>query len=113
MNWLVSVKGEFFSIFFVFFLLTVGNAACAEGAGQTVDRIYYCGEDFAMKMSGGDWYLVDKSSVGEKKFDHFLSLAMLMMASEMKTANVFPGEPLDNWCGNEGFRPIQILSVVR
>jgi hypothetical protein len=38
-------------------------------------------------------------------------MAMFMMASGKKTANVFPGEPLDNWCGNRGFRPISIFSV--
>lgn len=36
----------------------------ASGAGQTIEQIYYCGGDFAMKMSGGDWYLVQKSKVG-------------------------------------------------
>ena len=83
----------------------------ASGSGQTVEQIYYCGDDFAMLMSGGDWYLVQQSTVGEKKFDRFLSMAMFMMATGKKTANVFPGEPLDNWCGNAGFKPITIFSI--
>jgi hypothetical protein len=92
-------------------LLIFPILAMAEGAGQTVEQIYYCGDDFAMRMSGGDWYLVQKSEVGEKKQDHFLSMAMFMMASGKKTANVFPGEPVSNWCGNAGFRPINKFSI--
>lgn len=95
------------------FLSLLSFNSFASGAGQTVENIYYCGEDFAMKMSGGEWYLVQKSQVGEKKLDHFLSMAMFMMASGKKTANVFPGQPLANWCGNVGFRPITIFSMQR
>lgn len=82
----------------------------ASGAGQTIEQIYYCGEDFAMKMSGGDWYLVQKSAVGENKQSHFLSMAMFMMASGKKTANIFPGEGV-SWCGSSNMKPITILSV--
>lgn len=85
-------------------------AASSNGRDQTIEQIYYCGDDFAMKMSGGDWYLVRKAQVGEKKLDHFLSMAMFMVASGKKTANVFPGEPLESWCGNANFRPITIFS---
>ncbi|GAB6260772.1 hypothetical protein [Photobacterium sp. R1] len=80
-------------------------------ANQTIEQIYYCAEDFALKMSGGDWYLVQKSVVGEKKFDHFLSLSMYMMSTGKKTANIFPKEPIETWCGNSGFKPITILSI--
>jgi hypothetical protein len=89
------MKRYVISIILVFVSLNVN----ASGAGQTIEQIYYCGDDFAMKMSGGEWYLVQKSRVGEKKLDHFLSMALFMMASGKKTANVFPGTPLDNWCG--------------
>ena len=85
--------------------------ANAEGSNQTIEQIFYCGDDFAMKMSGGDWYLVQKSRVGEQKQNHFLSLAMFMMASGKKTANVFPEDPIPSWCGNSNFRPITIFSV--
>ncbi len=64
-----------------------------------------------MKMSGGQWYVVQKSKVGEKKLDHFLSMAMFMMASGKKTANIFPDPPISSWCGNSGFRPIKMFSI--
>ena len=83
----------------------------ASGSGQTIEQIFYCGDDFAMKMSGGEWYLVQKSRVGERKQDHFLSMALYAMAAGKKTANVFPEPAIDNWCGNTGFRPIKIFSV--
>ena len=94
-------------------LLTSSFAASRDsGYGLTVKQIYYCGEDFAMLMSNNDWFLVQKSVLGEKKTDHFLSMAMFMMACGKKTANVFPEAPLTtSWCGNSGFRPIKILSV--
>ncbi|TVZ37146.1 hypothetical protein P886_1487 [Alteromonadaceae bacterium 2753L.S.0a.02] len=98
-------------IAFALALTILPGFVLAEGAGQTVEQIFYCGNDFALKMSGGDWYLVQQSRVGERKLDHFLSIAMFMMATGKKTANVFPGEPLDSWCGNTGFRPITNLSV--
>lgn len=87
------------------------NVLAAHGANQTIEQIYYCAEDFALKMSGGDWYVVQRNRVGDKKHDHFLSMAMFMMGAGKKTANIFPGEPLDNWCGNAGFRPIDKLSM--
>jgi len=98
---------------YLLLLLLLSPLSRADGAGQTVEQIFYCGDDFAMRMSGGDWYLVQKTVVGEKKLDNFLSLAMFMMASGKKTANIFPGAPLDNWCGNAGFRPITIFSVAK
>lgn len=101
------------AVFSLIILLFLPNVAGANGSGQTVEQIFYCGDDFAMEMSGGDWYLVQKSKVGEQKLDHFLSMAMLLLATGKKTANVFPGEPLDNWCGNSNFRPITILSIQR
>lgn len=101
----------FKKVVFVMLVLSLPMVVTAEGSGQAIEQIYYCGEDFAMKMSGGDWYLVQKSRVGEKKLDHFLSLALFMMASGKTTANVFPGDPIENWCGNSGFRPINIFSV--
>jgi len=100
-----------FKVLFVLVALTISGFSYASGAGQTVQQIYYCGDDFALKMSGGEWYLVQKSRVGEKKLDHFLSMAMYMMASGKKTGNVFPGNPLSSWCGNANFRPIVIFSV--
>lgn len=98
---------------YLFLILIAINStgAFATGANQTINQIYYCGEDFALQMSGGDWYLVQRKAVGDKKFDHFLSMSMFMMASNKKTANIFPGEPLDNWCGNKGFKPINKLSM--
>lgn len=96
---------------FIFLSLFSMNVM-ASGAGQTIEQIFYCGDDFAMKMSGGEWYLVQKSRVGEKKLDHFLSMAMYMVASNKKTGNVFPEAPIENWCGNAGVRPIRIFSFV-
>ena len=86
-------------------------ATFASGSEQTVEQIFYCGNDFAMKMSGGEWYLVQESIVGEKKFNHFLSLGMFAMASGKKTGNIFPEDPISGWCGNNGFRPIKMFSI--
>ncbi|WP_370979958.1 hypothetical protein [Agaribacterium sp. ZY112] len=82
----------------------------ASGAGLKIEQIYYCSSDFALKMSNGEWYLVQKSRVGEQKLSHFLSMAMFMMASGKRTANVYPGEPI-SWCGSNNMKPITILSV--
>ena len=89
---------------------SISVQAIASGGGQTIKQIYYCGDDFAMKMSGGDWYLVQKSRLGEQKLNHFLSMAMFMMASGKNTANVFPKDPV-SWCGIAEVRPITIFSV--
>lgn len=97
--------------FLTFSLIFFSISALGVGSDQTVEQIFYCGDDFAMKMSGGEWYLVLKSEVGEKKQDHFLSMAMFMMATGKKTANVFPGDPIPNWCGNSNFRPINKFSI--
>lgn len=78
--------------------------------GQTVDQIFYCGDDFAIHTDAGNWYVVLKS-VGEKKQDHLLSMAMFSMATGSKTAQFFPGEPLSNWCGNKNFLPISSFSI--
>lgn len=95
--------------FFLVFAFLLASPAVI--AGDKVEEIYYCGEDFAIKTSSSNWYLVQKSKVGAEKLNHFLSLAMFMMASGKEISNVFPGEPLDNWCGNKGFKPITILGV--
>ena len=92
-------------------LLLLSMSTLASGSEQTIEQIFYCGDDYALKMSGGEWYLVQKSDVSEKKFDHFLSLAMLAMASGKKTGNIFPEDPISNWCGNTGFRPIKMFSI--
>lgn len=86
-------------------------ASSAASAGEKVVEIFYCGEDFAIKTSSTNWYVVQKSKVGAEKLNHFLSLAMFIMASGKELGNMFPGEPLDNWCGNKGFKPITILGV--
>lgn len=104
-------EDDMFKILLLLVALIMSPYTQASGGGQTVEQIYYCGDDFAMLMSGGDWYLVQQSRVGEKKFGRFLSMAMFMMATGKKTANVFPGESLDNWCGNTGFKPITIFSI--
>jgi hypothetical protein len=105
------MKYKMKQILLTLMLISLSFTGQASGSGQTIHQIYYCGEDFAMKMSGGDWYVVQKSRVGEKKLAHFLSMALFMMASDKKTANVFPGDPLENWCGNSGFLPITIFSI--
>ncbi|MET1257681.1 hypothetical protein [Aliikangiella maris] len=91
-------------------MATLSSFSIAE-SGEKVKQIFYCGEDFAIKMDSGNWYLVDKSQVGELKFNHFLTIAMTLLASGKKTGNVFPGDPIPSWCGNSNFRPITILSI--
>ncbi|CCO48545.1 exported hypothetical protein [Vibrio nigripulchritudo SOn1] len=86
----------------------ISNNALASGAGLEVKDIYYCGSDFSMKMSNGERWVVRKSQVGDQKLDHFLSIAMYMVASGKKTGNVFPGDPIE-WCGNSNVRPIHIF----
>jgi hypothetical protein len=80
-------------------------------SNEKVTQIFYCADDFAIRMDTGNWYVVRLAEVGEKKFDHFLSISMTLLATGNKTANVFPGQPLENWCGNKNFRPITILSI--
>lgn len=79
-------------------------------SGLKVNQVYYCAEDFAIKMSNEEWYLVRKSQVGEKKFDHMLSIALTLLASGKKTGNIFPGAPVE-WCGSQNFKPITIISI--
>lgn len=92
-------------------LLILSSSVIASGSGLTIKSVYYCSTDFSMLMSNGDRWVVKKNDVGEKKLDHFISMAMFMMASNKKTANVFPGEPI-SWCGNANVRPIHIFSFV-
>ncbi|RYV04087.1 hypothetical protein SOPP22_01405 [Shewanella sp. OPT22] len=96
-------------ILFLLVLLT-SSKVLASGNGLTIKSIYYCGSDFSMLMSNNERWVVRKSDVGEQKMNHFLSMALFMMASNKKTANVFPGEPLENWCGTSNVRPITIFS---
>lgn len=99
------------SIIFTF-LIALSSSAYSSGGGLTIESVYYCGEGFSMKMSNGERWVVLKSQVGEQKLNHFISMAMFMIASNKKTANVFPGEPI-SWCGNNGVRPISIFSFVK
>ncbi|MDQ9091808.1 hypothetical protein RC083_09405 [Pseudoalteromonas haloplanktis] len=101
---------RFYKIFLTVFVLSISTMSLAV-SGVKVNEIYYCGEDFAIRTSNNNWYVVQKTKVGAEKLNHFLSLAMFMMASGKEISNVFPGEPLDNWCGNKGFKPITILGV--
>jgi hypothetical protein len=93
-------------------LLLISSQVSASGAGLTIQSIYYCAADFSMLMSNGERWVVRKSDVGEQKLNHLLSMAMFMVASDKKTANVFPGEPI-SWCGNANVRPITIFSFVK
>lgn len=93
-------------------LLLLSSQVSASGAGLTIQGIYYCSADFSMLMSNGERWVVRKSDVGEQKLNHFISMAMYMIASDKKTANVFPGEPI-SWCGNANVRPITIFSFVK
>lgn len=67
--------------------------------GQTVDQIFYCGDDFAIHTDAGNWYVVLKSIVGEKKAGSFFIYGDVFMTTGSKTAQFFLGEPLSNWCG--------------
>lgn len=93
-------------------LLILSSSASASGNGLTIDSVFYCGDDFSMLMSNGERWVVKKSDVGEQKLNHFISMAMFMIASNKKTANVFPAEP-ESWCGNSNVRPIRIFSFVK
>ena len=44
--------------FFVSLLIFYSSLAISSDSNQTIEQTYYCWEDFALKMSGGDWYLV-------------------------------------------------------
>lgn len=98
------------NIFFALILLLC-SFACFSDTGRKVEEIFYCGSDFALKMDNKEWYLVQKSSVGEQKFDHLYSMALALLATGKKTGNFFPGEPVPNWCGNSNFKPITSLSI--
>lgn len=86
-------------------------SAVASGEGLKIKSVFYCGEDFSMAMSNGDRWVVRKADVGEQKLNHFISMAMYMIAADKKTANVFPKEPI-SWCGNANTRPITIFSFI-
>ncbi len=101
----------FKSIIAILFL-ALSMQAAATGGGLKISSVFYCGEDFSMAMSNGERWVVRKSDVGEQKLNHFISMALFMMASDTTTANVFPGEPI-SWCGNSSVRPITIFSFVK
>jgi hypothetical protein len=94
----------------IMFLFVSANAT-ASGSGLKIESVFYCGEDFSMAMSNGDRWVVRKADVGEQKLNHFISMAMYMIAADKKTANVFPKEPI-SWCGNANTRPITIFSFI-
>jgi hypothetical protein len=91
-------------------LLVMVGKVQASGKDLEIKDIFYCGEDFSMAMSNGERWVVRKAEVGADKFNHFMSMAMFMVASGKKTGNVFPGDPIPNWCGNSNVRPITIFS---
>ena len=95
-----------------FGLLVLTSQVNASGGGLSIQSVYYCGEDFSMAMSNGERWVVRKSDVGEQKLSHFISMAMFMIASDKKTQNVLPGEPI-SWCGNSNVRPITIFSFAK
>lgn len=99
------------SIIAILMTFTFFSTQAVATVGQTVDQIFYCGDDFAIHTDAGNWYVVLKSAVGEKKQDHFLSMAMFSMATGSKTGNFFPGDPLSNWCGSKNFLPITSFSI--
>lgn len=69
-------------------------SAIASGEGLKINSVYYCGADFSMLMSNGERWVVRKADVGEQKLNHFISMAMYMMAADKATGNVFPNEPI-------------------
>jgi hypothetical protein len=110
---LLDFKGvQMFKKFIAIGLLLLSSQVSASGAGLTIESIFYCSSDFSMHMSNGERWVVRKSDVGEQKLNHFISMAMFMIASDKKTQNVFPGEPI-SWCGNTNVRPITIFSFAK
>lgn len=105
-------KMMFFVFVFVFVIFSLNASAAPHGSGLTIKSVYYCGEGFSMLMSNNERWVVLKSAVGEQKMNHFISMALFMVANDFKTANVFPKEPV-SWCGNEGVRPIHNLSFIK
>ncbi len=95
----------------LFVLLLLNSFSVLAESGEKVKQIFYCADDFAIKMDTGNWYVIRKTEVGEFKFNHLLTIAMTLITTGKKTGNIFPGEPLANWCGNANFRPISILSI--
>ena len=95
-----------------FGLLLLTSQVSASGDGLSIQSVFYCSNDFSMLMSNGERWVVRKSDVGEQKLNHFISMAMFMIASDKKTQNVFPGEPI-SWCGNANVRPITIFSFAK
>jgi len=93
-------------------LIALCSQANATGSGLIIEDVFYCHNDFSMKMSNGERWVVRKSDVGEQKLNHFISIAMFMMASNKETANVFPGESI-SWCGMTNVKPINIISFVK
>ncbi|WNO10052.1 hypothetical protein [Teredinibacter sp. KSP-S5-2] len=96
-------------ILFIIILVTLSIQAKASGSGLSIESVFYCGDDFSMVMSNGERWVVKKSQVGEQKLNHFISMALFMMASGKTTLNVFPGTP-ERWCGNDNTRPITVFS---
>jgi hypothetical protein len=90
-------------------LLLLSNQVMASGSGLKIKSVFYCASDFSMLMSNGERWVVRKSDVGEQKLNHFISMAMFMIAADKTTANVFPKDPI-SWCGNTNVRPITIFS---
>lgn len=95
----------------ILFISGLSTNAHANGSGLTIEDVFYCHEDFSMRMSNGERWVVRKSDVGEQKLDHVISIAMFMIASDKKTGNVFPGQAI-TWCGMSNVKPITIISFV-
>ena len=101
-----------FKKFIAISLLLLSSQVSASGSNLTIKSVFYCHSDFSMLMSNGERWVVRKEDVGEQKLNHFISMAMFMIATDKKTQNVFPGNPI-SWCGNTNVRPITIFSFAK
>jgi len=94
----------------ILFLIILSNSVIAVGADQTIKQIFYCGDDFALNMSSGEWYVVRKADHSEQKFNHFYPMAFTMLSAGNKTGNMFPLEAV-TWCGMSNVKPVIHMSI--
>jgi hypothetical protein len=78
--------------------------------GDKVVDIYLCGNDVGIHMQKAGWLVVQEATVGAKRVDRILSVALTMMTTD-RSPNWYDAGAVTSWCAVPNPRPITVFGI--
>jgi hypothetical protein len=82
------------------------------GSNDYVESVYSCGNDVGLKMKNAGWVVIQQASVGERRLESMLSIALTLVATQNPTG-YFNEQTAINWCGISDVKPITVLAIIK